>query len=242
MIRPCACSGVTSPYPTVVTVWSANHSPLPIFGYSWWSSARSEDPASERDQERKAGDDRGRSSRRKRIVQQQTGCKRNPLGLVRTARRSHRLRTLELRHLVPSSLVDRLTRASWINRHMAPRHRLFRVSRSRLHLVPCAEDDRRGTAHRPQHEGPAGSQRDPSIRISLCRSDEHFVAAGDAPLCAASSSSSRVPRRRPSSSRGCCVGLLIRPAARASRARDPPRRRGGPPRRRSAGMSARPPA
>ena len=35
MIRPAERSGVTSPYPTVVTVCSENYSPLPIVGYSW---------------------------------------------------------------------------------------------------------------------------------------------------------------------------------------------------------------
>ena len=34
MNRPLPCFGVTSPYPTVVTVCSANHRPLPIVGYS----------------------------------------------------------------------------------------------------------------------------------------------------------------------------------------------------------------
>ena len=34
MNRPTAASGVTSPYPTVVTVCSANQRPLPIVGYS----------------------------------------------------------------------------------------------------------------------------------------------------------------------------------------------------------------
>ena len=34
MNRPTDCFGVTSPYPTVVTVCSANQSPLPIVGYS----------------------------------------------------------------------------------------------------------------------------------------------------------------------------------------------------------------
>ena len=34
MKRPLACIGVTSPYPTVVTVCSASHRPLPSVGYS----------------------------------------------------------------------------------------------------------------------------------------------------------------------------------------------------------------
>ena len=44
MNRPTESRGVTSPYPTVVTVWSANHRPLPIVGYSLWSSTLSRTP------------------------------------------------------------------------------------------------------------------------------------------------------------------------------------------------------
>ena len=40
MIRPEGLTGETSPYPTVVTVWSAHHIPTQMFGYSLWSSAQ----------------------------------------------------------------------------------------------------------------------------------------------------------------------------------------------------------
>ena len=36
---PLTCVGVTSPYPTVVTVCKAHHIPIPMFGYSSWSSS-----------------------------------------------------------------------------------------------------------------------------------------------------------------------------------------------------------
>src|SRR6185436_1440855 len=44
MIRPEGLIGETSPYPTVVTVWSAHHIPTQTFGYSSWSSAQIRTP------------------------------------------------------------------------------------------------------------------------------------------------------------------------------------------------------
>src|SRR6478672_9126317 len=40
MIRPDGFLGVTSPYPTVVTVCSAHHMPTQMFRYSLWSRTR----------------------------------------------------------------------------------------------------------------------------------------------------------------------------------------------------------
>jgi hypothetical protein len=45
MIRPMTLCGVTSPYPTVVTVWIAHHMPTQIDPYSVWSRTRIRMPA-----------------------------------------------------------------------------------------------------------------------------------------------------------------------------------------------------